>query len=32
VTKTADAMAHEITKQMAKLGWIKVNDKGEVVP
>lgn len=29
--KTADAMASEITKQMAKQGWIKVNDKGEVV-
>jgi Domain of unknown function (DUF4410) len=31
-SKTADAMAAEITKQMAKQGWIKLNDKGEVVP
>jgi Domain of unknown function (DUF4410) len=31
-SKTADVMAQEISKQMAKLGWIKVNDKGEVVP
>jgi hypothetical protein len=29
--KTADATAAEITKQMAKQGWIKLNDKGEVV-
>jgi hypothetical protein len=29
--KTADAMAEEITKEMAKQGWIKVNEKGEVV-
>ena len=29
--KTADAMAAEITKQMAKQGWIKLDDKGEVV-
>jgi Domain of unknown function (DUF4410) len=29
--KTADAMAAEITKQMAKQGWIKLNDKDEVV-
>jgi hypothetical protein len=30
--KTADAMAEEITKAMARQGWIKLNDKGEVVP
>jgi hypothetical protein len=30
--KTADAMAEEITKQMAKQGWVKLNDKGEVIP
>jgi len=30
-SKTADAMAEEIMKQMAKQGWIKLNDKGEVV-
>ena len=29
--KTADAMAAEITKQMAKQGWIKLDDKGEVI-
>jgi len=32
VAKTADAMADEIKKEMAKQGWIKLNDKGEVVP
>ena len=31
-SKTADAMSDEITKQMAKQGWIKLNDKGDVVP
>lgn len=30
-SKTADAMAEEIAKAMAKQGWIKLNDKGEVV-
>jgi hypothetical protein len=30
-SKTATAMAEEITKAMAKQGWIKVNDKGEVI-
>jgi hypothetical protein len=30
-SKTADAMAAEITKQMAKQGWIKLDDKGEVI-
>ena len=29
--KTADAMAEQIAKDMAKQGWIKLNDKGEVV-
>ena len=32
VAKTADAMAEEITKQMAKQGWVKLDDKGKVVP
>jgi Domain of unknown function (DUF4410) len=31
VTKTADASAKEITKLMADQGWIKLDDKGEVV-
>jgi hypothetical protein len=31
-SKTADVMAEEIAKAMAKQGWIKLNDKGEVVP
>lgn len=31
-SKTANVMAEEISKAMAKQGWIKVNDKGEVVP
>jgi Domain of unknown function (DUF4410) len=31
-SKTADASAKEITKAMAKQGWINTNDKGEVVP
>lgn len=31
-SKTADAMAKEITKAMAKQGWINTNEKGEVVP
>jgi 3D (Asp-Asp-Asp) domain-containing protein len=30
-SKTADVMAEEITKQMARQGWIKLNDKGEVI-
>lgn len=30
-SKTANAMAEEITKAMAKQGWVKINDKGEVV-
>ncbi|HEY4050217.1 MAG TPA: DUF4410 domain-containing protein [Acidobacteriaceae bacterium] len=30
-SKTADATAKEITKVMAKQGWINTNDKGEVV-
>lgn len=29
-SKTANAMAEEITKAMAKQGWVKVNDKGEI--
>jgi Domain of unknown function (DUF4410) len=29
-SKTADATAKEILKSMAKQGWIKTNDKGEV--
>ena len=32
VAKTADAMAEEITKQMAKQGWVKLDDKGKIVP
>lgn len=32
VSKTADASATEITKAMAGQGWIKLNNKGEVVP
>jgi hypothetical protein len=32
VSKTADASAKEITKLMADQGWIKLDDKGEVVP
>jgi hypothetical protein len=32
VSKTADASAKEIMKLMADQGWIKLNDKGEVVP
>ncbi len=32
VSKTADESAKEITKVMADQGWIKLNDKGEVVP
>jgi hypothetical protein len=32
VSKTADASAKEITKVMAGQGWIKLNEKGEVVP
>jgi hypothetical protein len=32
VSKTADASAKEIKKLMADQGWIKLNDKGEVVP
>jgi hypothetical protein len=32
VVKTADASAKEITKLMAGQGWIKLDDKGEVVP
>ncbi len=32
VSKTADASAKEIIKLMADQGWIKLNDKGEVVP
>lgn len=31
-SKSADATAKEIMKQMAQQVWIKVNDKGEVVP
>ncbi len=30
-TKTADAAAKEVIKSMAAQGWIKTNDKGEVV-
>jgi hypothetical protein len=30
-SKTANAMAEEIMKTMAKQGWVKVNDKGEVI-
>ena len=30
-SKTANATAEEITKTMAQQGWVKVNDKGEVV-
>jgi hypothetical protein len=29
-SKTAETMAEEIIKQMAKQGWVKLNDKGEV--
>jgi hypothetical protein len=32
VSKTADASAKEIMKLMADQGWIKLNDKGEVIP
>jgi hypothetical protein len=32
VVKTADASANEITKLMADQHWIKLDDKGEVVP
>jgi Domain of unknown function (DUF4410) len=32
ISKTADASAKEIMKLMADQGWIKLNDKGEVVP
>jgi hypothetical protein len=32
VSKTADASAKEIMKLMADQDWIKLNDKGEVVP
>jgi hypothetical protein len=32
VSKTADASAKEITRLMADQGWIRLNDKGEVVP
>jgi hypothetical protein len=31
-SKTADASAAEILKTMASQGWIKLSDKGEVVP
>jgi Domain of unknown function (DUF4410) len=31
-SKTADASAGEILKAMAGQGWIKLNDKGEVIP
>jgi hypothetical protein len=31
-SKTADASAAEILKAMAGQGWIKLSDKGEVVP
>jgi hypothetical protein len=31
-SKTADASAAEILKAMAGQGWIKLNDKGEVIP
>ncbi len=31
-SKTADASADEILKAMAGQGWIKLNDKGEVIP
>lgn len=30
-SKTANAMAEEITKALSKQGWIKINDKGEVI-
>jgi hypothetical protein len=32
ISRSADASAKEITKLMANRGWIKLNDKGEVVP
>jgi hypothetical protein len=32
VSKTADASAQEIIKLMAGQGWIKLDDKGDVVP
>jgi hypothetical protein len=32
VSKTADASLKEITEVMAAQGWIKLDDKGEVVP
>jgi hypothetical protein len=32
VSETADASAKEITKLMAAQGWIKLDDKGNVVP
>lgn len=32
VSKTADASAAEILKAMAGQGWIKLNDKGNVIP
>ena len=32
VSKTADASAKQIIKLMADQGWIKLDDKGEVVP
>jgi hypothetical protein len=32
VSETADASAKEITRLMADQGWIKLNDKGDVVP
>jgi hypothetical protein len=32
VSKTADASPKEITELMAPQGWIKLDDKGEVVP
>jgi hypothetical protein len=30
-SKTADATAKEIIKSMAAQGWVKTNDKGELV-
>jgi hypothetical protein len=30
-SKTADAAAKEIIKSMAAQGWVKTNDKGELV-
>jgi hypothetical protein len=32
ISKTAGASAKEIKKLMADQGWIKLSDKGEVVP